>query len=84
MKAKCFHCGKWFEHGTKKYEKCPHCGKGLKDLSEEAQTAVRNTIETIHKYIKQCNSIVAICKNIEYEQSKKRVERDPYKPNKEI
>lgn len=49
----CFHCGKKF---TKKepegFENCPHCGKGINELSEEAQFAVKMVMKSMLEHFK--------------------------------
>ncbi|MHA1827260.1 MAG: hypothetical protein ACTSX6_01295 [Candidatus Heimdallarchaeaceae archaeon] len=52
-KVYCFACGKQFEKTDPEgFEPCPHCGKGLTDLSEDAQFAVKMVMKSIIEHFR--------------------------------
>ncbi len=49
----CFACGKKFTKSDPDgFEPCPHCGKGLTDLTEEAQYAVKMVMKSMVEHFR--------------------------------
>lgn len=52
----CWHCGEQFKKNKYNpnliddFEDCPHCEKGFDDLNNEAQLAVKRTLEGIKDF----------------------------------